>query len=191
MVEYRVANLREKGCAVNEETKMGKPDWSELTARVQALLPSDMERRRFERHFPLMHPHGQQGTEYIIGVNEEIQVELFTSYYAAQIAQALEAQGWPGLSVRFVIDRDAAAPRVPLPTPQYARTSVATVRGVPSTMPLNENYTFENFVQGPSNSFAHAAARAVAKGPGRTSYNPLFIYGGTGLGKTQDRKSVV
>ena len=55
---------------------------------------------------------------------------------------------------------------------------------MPSTMPMHENYTFENFVKGPSNSFAHAAATAVAKGPGRTSYNPLFIYGGTGLGKT-------
>lgn len=49
--------------------------------------------------------------------------------------------------------------------------------------PLNENYYFKDFIVGPSNSFAAAAARATADNPGR-SYNPLFIYGDTGLGKT-------
>ena len=54
-----------------------------------------------------------------------------------------------------------------------------------STIPLNSNYTFENFVKGPSNSFAYAIASAIAKEPGGNTNNPFFIWGGTGLGKTQ------
>ena len=49
--------------------------------------------------------------------------------------------------------------------------------------PINPNFTFDSFVVGSSNEFIYAAAKAVAENPGE-SYNPLFIYGGTGLGKT-------
>jgi chromosomal replication initiator protein len=87
-------------------------------------------------------------------------------------------------AVRFAASADvpagAVADRAAKPV-QPARAKAAKVRQVFSG--FNPRYTFDRFVIGSGNRFAHAAAKAVHESPGRT-YNPLFLYGGTGLGKT-------
>ncbi len=73
--------------------------------------------------------------------------------------------------------------------PSFSPPSASTASRPTGSSPLNPKYTFENFVVGKSNQFCHAAARAVAEHPG-TTYNPLFIFGGSGLGKTHIMQAI-
>ena len=107
--------------------------------------------------------------------------DWLTKHYPAVISEAMAEVGRTSASVAFVTDDAPAEP----PAPAVVDTPAEVEQGdePESVGGLAPRYSFDTFIVGPSNQFAHAACRAVAEAPSR-SYNPLFIYGGVGLGKT-------
>jgi chromosomal replication initiator protein len=109
--------------------------------------------------------------------------DWLTKHYSGVISEAMTEMKKGNLAVNFVAEAQTDPATIALSTDEV----VALERVPPVTAPggagLNPRYTFDTFIVGPSNQFAHAASRAVAEAPSR-SYNPLYIYGGVGLGKT-------
>lgn len=110
--------------------------------------------------------------------------ELFVNEYLEEIQQAIMAVGGGGTQIEIACREEELGDEFD------ENTSLADIKAdnfihVTDTprSNLDERYTFETYVAGPSNQLAHAACRAVAKEPAG-NYNPLFIYGGVGLGKT-------
>ena len=118
--------------------------------------------------------------EYVIGVADAYRKDWLENRLLSTIKRTVGALAGRSVEVRFVVwpNGKAAAPtEVPLPETQ------AMVELAPGSTRLNPKYIFETFVVGASNRLAHAASVAAAENPAK-AYNPLFIYGGVGLGKT-------
>jgi len=155
--------------------------WEQVLARVE----TKVNRHSFYTWFKPTSFVGEDRFAVTVRVPNALFKDWLTKHYSAVITEAMSEVKRSGLSVNFVSDSQPDTSMIPV-TPDEA----ATVEAEPASSPaaaggagLNPRYTFDTFIIGSSNQFAHAACRAVAELPSR-SYNPLYIYGGVGLGKT-------
>src|SRR5579862_3534250 len=154
--------------------------WDEILSRIE----TKVNRHSFYTWFRPTMFVADDRTSVTVRVPNALFKDWLTKHYAGVISEAMTEVKRPNLIVHFVADTMNEAPVIPLsPDETAALESGPPPPAQPGAAGLNPRYTFDTFIVGSSNQFAHAACRAVAEAPSR-SYNPLFIYGGVGLGKT-------
>jgi len=133
----------------------------------------------FELWFKPMRLMGLKDKVMTIGIPNRFFREWVEDYYPTIVNETVESIiGYP-VSVKYkIIEKEDAALKKHDTKLETRKIKLAS-RGIY----LSPKYTFDTFVVGPSNQFAHAASRRISENPG-IAYNPLFIYGGVGLGKT-------
>jgi len=166
--------------------------WDEVLGRIE----TKVNRYSYYTWFRQTSLARDDGQILTIRVTDPMAVEWLTKHYAVILDEALAEVGRPGVQLRFAPDinpevhdearrLDARAPAlVAHAPPPPSLTASESLEDEPvDLVGLSPRYSFDTFIVGASNQFAHAACRAVAEAPSR-SYNPLFLYGGVGLGKT-------
>ncbi len=155
--------------------------WEEILQKIE----SKVNRHSFNTWFRPTRQLAERGQSVSVLVPNAHFRDWLNKHYSGVILESLDELHRPEIEVVFETTRiDAAISDTAAPSPRAF--SVQPPALTPDTTPppaLNSKYRFDTFVVGSSNQFAHAAARAVAESPSR-AYNPLFIYGGVGLGKT-------
>jgi chromosomal replication initiator protein len=150
---------------------------SDLWQRCLARLEGEIEPGVLHTWLQPLQARDDNGTLQLLAPNTYT-LEFVRNEYLTRIEATLSSMVGHPVPLRLEVGSLAPAGK-----PAAAPNSAATPSAAPALHHIDPNYTFDNFVEGKSNQLGKAAAMQVAQNPGR-AYNPLLLYGGTGLGKT-------
>ncbi|MDP6384905.1 MAG: DnaA/Hda family protein, partial [Planctomycetota bacterium] len=184
-------------------TQKSPRDAEECWTRVQEALRARIVPEQFDTWFLqarlLVVDEPGAGLEVSLAVLNSYTCDWISKYYSPAVESAVHSVLGQKCRVRIAVDPEATVPPAPAPResrpPLDPNPSAGAPSGAPSALApgagllwnsdvvLNHKYTFENFVVGPCNRFAHAAAVGSGERPGM-NYNPFFLHGRVGVGKT-------
>ena len=155
----------------------------EVWEKTLVCLAADLSPQNFTRWIKPLHAReGDSGVVYL-AAPDRFSKEWVEERFLGEISEAVARVSDGRLRVELGIDRGQHHLAAAQHRPEQPSSPIGAATEDGAAARFHPRMTFENFVVGPSNQFVHAAAEAVARIPGRT-YNPFFIYGGSGLGKT-------
>ena len=166
--------------------------WERAKTICISTMQGENKKSRAERCFSMITSVARNGDTFIIYTANSFAKENLIKEYDAAIRQSFDLAGAePGIKLEYQVD-ETIKPAIVIPKTNVIveKSKTSRISTFISTMPLKEYYTFEEFVEGPSNSYVLASAKGVAERPGTKGMNPLFIHGGTGLGKTHIMQAI-
>mgnify|MGYP005766214707 FL=1 len=156
---------------------MQREELNELLTKAKELLKNEVTKIAYETWIRDLDIESAENNNIVLIANNAFQKESILSRYHDLFKNTFNYITNRNCEITVILKDDVSEEEL-----QVAKQLSNTVNNYPNST-LNPKYTFESFVVGNNNRFAHAAALAVAEAPA-TAYNPLFIYGGVGLGKT-------
>lgn len=151
----------------------------EIWEKALEILKAELTEVSFNTWIKSIDPLNITDSSITLGVRNDFTKDILENRYKDLIKNSIQAACNKSYTINFVIISEEATDELPRVTPKKQNLVVNDEMSAT----LNPKYTFDSFVIGNSNRFAHAASLAVAESPAK-AYNPLFIYGGVGLGKT-------
>ncbi len=151
--------------------------WNQTTDQIRTLLNTET----YNLWFSTVQPISLNQSSITLEVPNEFSEVWLKDNYLELLQDALATASGRKLKIKFKVAESGGDVQAPVKPARGKSTSTKKVSD--GDLVFNPRNTFDTFVVGNNNSFAHAAAMAVAQQPGK-AYNPLFLYGGTGLGKT-------
>ena len=157
-------------------------DLESILNEAKELLKKEITKISYDTWIKILNIDSMQDNNIVLSVNDPFKIDIVKNRYGSLINNTFNYILNKNCTVSFVLSSEEKA------SESIKKETIDLNYGY-SNSSLNPKYTFDTFVVGDNNRFAHAASLAVAEAPA-TAYNPLFLYGGVGLGKTHLMHSI-